>query len=262
MNVVVVLNDGKTGHLRQSQRVALAVEKALAERGIQSQTKIIRVSFRNQFSARLISGLSLLINSFVFQGRLESLKWVLTEKSFNELMSVKADLIVSCGSSIAGVNWLLSTDQNAKSLVVLKPGLLSFRRFDLVVVPQHDNPSANIKNTRVVVTKGAPNIIEKQYGTALDNLLAMLPSGGAINEGIADLEVGRASSLIDAIAQIFNQEYMAALGMATESPATALQGMGVGGNINAPVIQGQAQKQSSNMNAFSDIGASIMGGLF
>jgi len=160
---IVILSDGKTGHLRQSQRVALSIEKALSERDIKSQTKVIRVSFKNKFSARLISGLSLLVNSFVFQGRLESLKWVLTDESFNELMSVKADFIVSCGSSIAGVNWLLSTDQNAKSIVVLKPGLLSFRRFDLVVAPKHDNPPTNIKKTRVVVTKGAPNIIEKEY---------------------------------------------------------------------------------------------------
>lgn len=101
--------------------------------------------------------------------------------------------------------------------------------------------------------------IEEQYGTAMDNLLARLPGGGALNEGITGLEVGRANSLIDALAQIFNQEYTAALDMANASPGTTFQGMGTGGNINAPVIGGQAQKQSANMNAFGNIISSIFG---
>ncbi len=106
------------------------------------------------------------------------------------------------------------------------------------------------------------NSIEQQYGTAKDNLLAALPGGGAINEGVTGLEVGRANSLIDTLAQIFNQEYMASLGMATTSPETAFMGMGTGGDINKGTLDSQSAKQVANMNAFGNIGSSFMSSFF
>lgn len=106
------------------------------------------------------------------------------------------------------------------------------------------------------------NATEQQYGTALDNLLASLPAGGSINEGITGLEVGKATNLLNAISQILQQEYNAALGIMSQSPAVTFQGLGTGGNINAPVLTSNATENASNMNAFGNIGSSIMGGLF
>ena len=100
---------------------------------------------------------------FLFQGRLQFLKIFLTEGSFKKITSVKADFLISCGSSVAGLNYLLSRDQQSKSIAILKPGLLNPERFDLVVLPQHDQPVLSHSKARIVVTRGAPNLMTPKY---------------------------------------------------------------------------------------------------
>jgi uncharacterized protein len=91
------------------------------------------------------------------------LRWMLTAESFKRLTSVKADYLLSCGSSAAGIHFLSSRWQMAKSIVILKPGLLSLRGFDLTVLPQHDKPAVIPTQTRVAITKAAPNLISEKY---------------------------------------------------------------------------------------------------
>ena len=160
---ISVLSDGKTGHLRQSQCIARMTEKALAERSIKATTQIIPVIFKSRFKARLFSVLSVLSHPFVYQGRLESLKWFLTAESFQRVAAMKANFVISCGSSIAGVNNLLSRDSSAKSIVILKPGLLNYGRFDLVVLPQHDEPKRKKGKNLFAITYAAPNLVMEEY---------------------------------------------------------------------------------------------------
>ena len=100
-------------------------------RDISTTTKTIEVFFKNRFAAGLLPLLSVLANDYIYQGRLSFMKWFLRKESFDELMSVKADFIVSCGSSSAAVNYFLARDQQAKSISVLKPGILRYGCFDL-----------------------------------------------------------------------------------------------------------------------------------
>jgi len=160
---ITILNDGKTGHLRQSQSTAKMVEKALAGRNINATTKIVQIAFKNKFKARLFSVLSALLHPCVYQGRLESLKRFLTPESFAEVARMKSNFIISCGSSIAGVNNLLSRDSNAKSISILKPGLLSYGRFDLVILPQHDAPKIRKGKNLFAITYAAPNLVMSDY---------------------------------------------------------------------------------------------------
>ena len=162
-STIVVLDDGRTGHLRQSQAIANILQSALIDRGIQSTTTIVKIAFKNKLLGRLMSVFSILANAFILQGRLEMMKLFLTEESFKAVMFSKADFIVSCGSAMAGVNYLLSTDQQAKSVVILKPGLLNYKRFDLVLLPQHDQPKTASVRNNIVMTRGAPNLITGEY---------------------------------------------------------------------------------------------------
>ena len=50
---------------------------------------------------------------------LSSLKYVLTDACYHLLMQVKADVVVSCGDQMDGVNVLLSKNHQAKSMLVL-----------------------------------------------------------------------------------------------------------------------------------------------
>jgi KDO2-lipid IV(A) lauroyltransferase len=160
---ITILDDGRTGHSRQSQAVAAALQKALAERRIKSRVDAVPVAFKSKPLSRLFSVLACALHPFVYQGRLEFLKKFLTEESYGRVMKIKTDFIVSCGSSAAGVNNLLSRDHNAKSIVVLKPGILNCRRFDLVILPQHETPPGESKDVHVAITKAAPNLVTPEY---------------------------------------------------------------------------------------------------
>ena len=78
-------------------------------------------------------------------------------------MGFKADFIISCGSSVAGLNYFLSSDHEAQSIVVLKPGLLGCRRFDLTMLPEHDHPPNRTLRENICLTKGAPNLVDQDY---------------------------------------------------------------------------------------------------
>ncbi len=160
---IAILDDAKTGHLRQSQAAVAALQKALAERNIKSRIDVVPVAFKNKRVSRLFSVLACVLHPFVYQGRLEFLKKFLTEGSYDKIIKIKPDFIVSCGSSAAGVNNLLSRDHNAKSIVVLKPGILDYRRFDLVILPEHEAPKKEIKGVVMAVTKAAPNLVTPEY---------------------------------------------------------------------------------------------------
>ncbi len=159
---ILILDDGRTGHLRQSQAVARQIQVALKERHIQSSVHVLRAEFKNNFSASLLGFLSCFFTPVLYQGRLEFLKFFLTPSSFKAVMSHKGDFVVSCGSSAAAINYLLSNDQDAKSVVLLKPGFLNVRKFDLAVLPQHDKPPVS-QDHSLVVTRGAPNLITTEY---------------------------------------------------------------------------------------------------
>lgn len=160
---ILVLNDGRTGHLRQSQVVSGLTKKALEARGMSATIKEVKIEFKSGLMRKLFSVISLLSHSLINQGRLEFLKYFLEKRSFETIVSYKADFIISCGSSVAGLNYLLSQDCNAKSLVILKPGILGFKRFDMVVMPEHDRPKSGVFDSNVVVTQAAPNLIDEQY---------------------------------------------------------------------------------------------------
>ncbi len=160
---VVVLSDGKAGHLRQSQATSRMLEGALRDRGIEPTTEIVDVEFKNKFSAKALSVFSFLTHPRFCQGRLRYLKWFLTHQSYLKIASVKADYVISCGSSIAGVNFLLSADYQAKSVCVLRPGILGFERFNLIILPQHDGLNNHKTKGRKVDILGAANLITSSY---------------------------------------------------------------------------------------------------
>ncbi|MBP9854236.1 MAG: mitochondrial fission ELM1 family protein [Candidatus Omnitrophica bacterium] len=160
---ITILSDGKTGHLRQSQAIAKLTQEALKEREIASKVDVVPLTFR---SASLRRRFSLMYSMFAWYfryGRTRMLKNFLTPESYKSLIAIKTDYIVSCGSSVAALNHLLAKDQNAKSLVVLKPGLLNLSKFDRVFLPQHDIKSDEDIKENVRVLKGAPNLIDENY---------------------------------------------------------------------------------------------------
>ena len=168
---VLILDDGRVGHLRQSQALASLVADALKARGKAVQHKIAAVQFRSTFTKRLCALTSFLGQWFFGFRSAGWLRVLLTDDSFKQITSIKADYLISCGSSVAGAHFLSVPWQAAKSMVILKPGFLSFERFNLVVLPQHDVPRGVHSKARIAVTRTALNLINPQYLSEQSQLL-------------------------------------------------------------------------------------------
>jgi Kdo2-lipid IVA lauroyltransferase/acyltransferase len=155
---IIILNDGKQGHLNQSIAVAEIIKRYREDKGCEpcnTSYKVINVKYRHRLS-RLLLGLCSNFSSSSCQGCMACVKFCLEDESYKALASSYADIVISCGSSLAPVNIFLARELNAKNVVIMKPGLVSLKRFKLAIVPKHDKPKAR-KN--VLMTIGSPNCI-------------------------------------------------------------------------------------------------------
>ncbi len=157
---ILILSDGKTGHLRQSQTLAKVLQEYFIEKNISVNLSTLEIGFKNKLSRQAILISSLLSSKYSCQGCLWCLKHFLKKSVFDSVRKIRPDIIISCGSSLAPVNAILSFENQAKSLVIMRPSGIKTKIFDLVVIPRHDNPRPE-KN--IVITEGALNLIDEEY---------------------------------------------------------------------------------------------------
>lgn len=157
---ILILSDGITGHLRQSQAVADIISDYFKEKGIKPEIDTEEVRFNNRLRRYALLFSSCLAGKYNCQGCLWCLRKFLQKDIYKSLIGIKPDIIISSGSSVAAVNYVLSREGLAESIVIMRPSILSTRRFNLVIMPRHDNSP---KRKNVVVTEGALNLINEQY---------------------------------------------------------------------------------------------------
>ena len=168
---ITVLNDGKPGHLNQSEAILKIFKKARSEAGFRDEetvVKIVDVEFKSPMR-KILLGLASRFASDSCQGCMLGMKFCLTGKTYNKLIMDYADIVISCGSSLAPVNLFLSYENNARNIVIMKPGMAPIKRFNVAIMPQHDNPP---RRRNVVITKGSPNSIDKEALTAAGRKLS------------------------------------------------------------------------------------------
>ena len=190
---VLIITDGKAGHLRQSEGVAKLVSQQLSRRGLKTNLSIREVEFRSKISRGIFN---------LFHYRLSCLLKALTANSGSSLANLKPDIIISAGGTMSMINYLLAQENQAKSICLMRPKALSLKKFDLVVVPQHDQIRVNLqnKNKNVVITEGALNLIDSDYlqqkskrleesgllkGSLLNPCIGMLIGGNSRNFSIS-----------------------------------------------------------------------------
>jgi KDO2-lipid IV(A) lauroyltransferase len=157
---ILIVSDGKVGHLRQSQALARMVNDYLNTKEISVRVDTVEVRFKDKFSRVALCASSGLSGKYHCQGCLWCLKQFLSADTHKAAVSFTPDIIISCGSSVAPVNYILAKENLARSIVIMRPSFLSTRRFDLVIMPRHDRPP---KRKNVVVTEGALNMITDEY---------------------------------------------------------------------------------------------------
>jgi len=162
---VLILNDGRAGHYKQSVSLARILGSVRTGKGFAREDTVVetaQVRFRNLFARVLFDagsfcGLSVHNLSFCFD-----------RESYEALKGVYADYIISCGASLAGVNLCLKRELGARSLVIMKPSLFDTKSFDLAAIPVHDNVrhAKNVVSTRGTITDLDAASLEK-YGLKL-----------------------------------------------------------------------------------------------
>ena len=159
---VLILDDAKTGHLRQSQAVSEDLKFILQKKDKKIQIKTVAVEFKNLWLEKAFALYCFFAQVFIFLRTECVLKFFLKEDSFKKLSSFKPDYIISCGSKVAGVSFILSRLWSIKTIHILKPGILDLHWFSLLIFPEHDK--AGVKSSsKVVFTKGALNLITSDY---------------------------------------------------------------------------------------------------
>ena len=158
---VLILSDTRTGHLRQSEGAAKLISQQLAIRGIKTRLFVQEVKFRSVLSGVILGWLSRFSGKYQGQGMgMRYLRYALTPESWQGLMRFKPDIIVSAGGLTSVVNYLLAKENQAKSVVLMRPANLSLKKFNLAIIPRHDQPA---QRSNVVVTEGALNLIDADY---------------------------------------------------------------------------------------------------
>ncbi|MBU1726553.1 MAG: mitochondrial fission ELM1 family protein [Candidatus Omnitrophica bacterium] len=157
---ILILSDAKAGHLRQSQAAAKIAAGLFQDNGARVNIETVEVRFKSKLASRALSASSCLSGKYSCQGCLWCLRSFLEPQAYQKLVSMNPDMIISCGSSLAPINYVLTRENLAKSVVIMKPSFLSMKRFDLVVMPWHDKPP---KRKNVAVIEGALNLIEEEY---------------------------------------------------------------------------------------------------
>jgi mitochondrial fission protein ELM1 len=158
---IVVLDDGRTGHLRQSESVAQNLEQKFRDKGLDPVRVTISVKYRSDLHAKVFSFLA--GNGFFPVGwNIDLLRPWVSGECYAKLAAVKPDVVVSAGSRVSAVNFWMTRDNLAKSIHVLRPGFFPLRDFGLVILPRHDLKD-QARPANIVVTDGAPNLIDKTY---------------------------------------------------------------------------------------------------
>lgn len=157
---VLVLNDGKSGHLNQSLAVASEIRRARVTQGYAPEDTgivVVKVVFKNALARTALLACAALA-SWRCHGCMACMKLCLEKDSYDVLMKTYSDFVVSCGSSLEAVNIFMSKENNAKNIVVMKPGIIAgFKKFRLAVIPKHDRP---LERANIVTTTTAPNLID------------------------------------------------------------------------------------------------------
>jgi len=157
---ILILSDAKAGHLRQAQAVANIASRSLKDKGITARIDTAEVKFKSNLSKKALVFSSALAGKYHCQGCLWCLRKFLQEDTYEYLARVKPDIIISCGSAIVPINFVLSRENLAKSIVIMRPSILSVERFNLAIIAKHDNPR---RRRNIAVTEGALNLVDDEY---------------------------------------------------------------------------------------------------
>lgn len=159
---LLILSDGKPGHVKQSEAVAACfrgIDTQYGRPGMEYPTKVVTVHYRSLWRKRLFPWFAFFFIPFA-QGRLRGLRFFFSSDTRREIESASADFVISAGAALVPLNLCIARDSRAKSVVLMKPGFpYNFFRFALAIVPRHDRGLVPRGAFRPVLT---PNLFDPE----------------------------------------------------------------------------------------------------
>lgn len=186
---ILILSDGKAGHLNQSLAVAEEFKNQRCAQGIpgaRTHLKVVAVEYKSRAHekvARLVT--------WIFQGQIPAhrffMRLFLDSRTHDELERTYADLLISCGSGVLPAHALMKRETGAKSLVVMKP-FCGTACFDTVIAPRHDKIKSSARvfetdkalgwtNTEILRLEGARLLAELELQASTSPRIGLLVGG-------------------------------------------------------------------------------------
>jgi len=158
---IMILDDGKKGHLKQSLSVLKQISVYRKDEGFSDkdlEVAVVGIKFKTKWHKTILNVLCPFL-TWRLGIHLKMLKWALTKDTFENAINRYADVIVSSGSNLYGVNHALKIENYARNVAVLDPGPMMRGKFNVLILPEHDARKVGTKEN-VSVTKLAPNLID------------------------------------------------------------------------------------------------------
>lgn len=130
---------------------------------------------------------------------------------------------------------------------------------DAIIKRAQDIMAGNFSPSSSPLFGPAKQAVEDTYGTARENIMSQIPSGGRLYDELSNLESNRAKDLAGTMANILNQEYSNAFNLGTSSIPMTMSGFNAAStplNTANAAMTGNLAAQNSvfGMNDFfSDI---------
>ncbi|MFH1380801.1 MAG: ELM1/GtrOC1 family putative glycosyltransferase [Candidatus Omnitrophota bacterium] len=160
---VLLLSDGKIGHINQSIAFSNLLKRYREDSGCKhedTQIETVEVKFKNRFTKKLLNLISI-FSSKRCQGCMKCVKFCLSKETYDNLIHRYVDVVVSAGSGLAGLNRMLSIENNAKNAHIMKPSILGHKKFNMVVLPKHDGK--DVGEGAVITTETMLNLVDEEY---------------------------------------------------------------------------------------------------
>jgi len=171
---VLILSDGKAGHVKQSQALANMV----CDLGFETEIRTAEVRFRTRASA---VGLAVIARFLGAGAARACLRFFLDKRTYDEVMRDVFDVVISAGSSLAAVNIAVAHENDAAAIAIMKPGLLSYGQLDLVVMPEHDRPPK--KENVIIITGSLHDVSAASMNRDYEMLLTRRPQAAQRSGG-------------------------------------------------------------------------------
>lgn len=204
---IVILDDGKKGHLNQSLAVAHFVPFSTSHQ--------ICIRYKSSFHRCIFSFLIYLpLNHFLSK---LFLSLTLAKDCFKTLIKQSCDIVISCGSSLNAPNIAYAAFCSAHNIVIMKPSWGKSSQYSLQIVPQHDQYK---KGKNIALTQGAPTQIcadalskdakqlESSLQSSLRASLGLFIGGNSSVHFLTDLWVDELFSKVDSICQKQNSDIL------------------------------------------------------